>query len=79
MWSRRIQRVQDVLGRQILIENLSPYVRFAAGDYLEWEFLSELARRADCFLLLDVNNVLSMPSITTSTLSPISMPCPSRG
>lgn len=55
--AERIQRVQDVLGRQILIENLSPYVRFAAGDYLEWEFLSELARRADCFLLLDVNNV----------------------
>ena len=53
----RIERVQDVLGRQILIENLSPYVRFAGSDYLEWEFLSELARRADCFLLLDVNNV----------------------
>ncbi|WP_254952163.1 MULTISPECIES: DUF692 domain-containing protein [unclassified Cyanobium] len=55
--AERIQRVQDVLGRQILIENLSPYVRFAGSDYLEWEFLSELARRADCFLLLDVNNV----------------------
>ena len=53
----RIERVQDVLGRQILIENLSPYVRFSGSDYLEWEFLSELARRADCFLLLDVNNV----------------------
>ncbi|MCP9835265.1 DUF692 domain-containing protein [Cyanobium sp. Aljojuca 7A6] len=55
--AERIQRVQDVLGRQILIENLSPYVRFAGSDYLEWEFLSELARRADCSLLLDVNNV----------------------
>ncbi|MBE9172911.1 DUF692 domain-containing protein [Cyanobium sp. LEGE 06143] len=55
--AERIQRVQDFLGRQILIENLSPYVSFAAADYLEWEFLSELARRADCFLLLDVNNV----------------------
>ncbi len=55
--AERIQRVQDVLGRQILIENLSPYVRFAGGEYLEWEFLGELARRADCFLLLDVNNV----------------------
>lgn len=53
----RIQRVQQALGRQILIENLSPYVRFSGGDYLEWEFLGELARRADCFLLLDVNNV----------------------
>lgn len=55
--AERIQRVQDVLGRQLLIENLSPYVRFAGGDHLEWEFLRELARRADCFLLLDVNNV----------------------
>ncbi len=55
--AERIQRVQDFLGRQILIENLSPYVSFAGADYLEWEFLSELARRADCFLLLDVNNV----------------------
>jgi uncharacterized protein (UPF0276 family) len=55
--AERIQRVQDVLGRRILIENLSPYVRFAGSDHLEWHFLSELARRADCFLLLDVNNV----------------------
>ena len=55
--AERIQRVQDVLGRQLLIENLSPYVRFAGCDHLEWEFLTELAHRADCFLLLDVNNV----------------------
>ena len=55
--TERILRVQDLLGRRLLIENLSPYVRFAGCDHLEWEFLGELARRADCFLLLDVNNV----------------------
>lgn len=53
----RVARVQDRLGRRILIENVSTYVAFAASDVPEWEFLAELARRADCDLLLDVNNV----------------------
>ncbi|QEY32705.1 DUF692 domain-containing protein [Synechococcus sp. RSCCF101] len=53
----RVQRVQELLGRRILLENLSPYVSFAGADYPEWAFLAELADRADCFLLLDVNNV----------------------
>jgi uncharacterized protein (UPF0276 family) len=53
----RIQQVQEFLGRRLLIENLSPYLQFAGNDLSEWQFLAELARRADCDLLLDVNNV----------------------
>ncbi len=53
----RIERVQDVLGRQILLENVSSYVAFRASEMTEWEFLAEVARRADCGILLDVNNV----------------------
>lgn len=52
----RIARVQDVLGRRLVLENVSTYLAFE-GEMAEWEFLGELARRADCDLLLDVNNV----------------------
>ncbi|ABS25762.1 DUF692 domain-containing protein [Anaeromyxobacter sp. Fw109-5] len=54
---RRILRVQEVLGRQLLLENVSSYVAFRASEMPEWEFLAEVARRADCGILLDVNNV----------------------
>lgn len=53
----RIGRVQDVLGRRIAVENLSSYVRFAADEMSEYEFVAELLKRTDCLLLLDVNNV----------------------
>ncbi len=53
----RVAQAQDVLGRQLLIENVSSYVSFARSEMTEWEFLSELAQRADCLLLLDINNV----------------------
>ncbi|MFY9657636.1 MAG: DUF692 domain-containing protein [Methylocystis sp.] len=53
----RISRVQDFLGRRILIENASTYVAFSQSEMTEWEFLDEMTRRADCLLLLDVNNV----------------------
>ena len=52
-----IGRVQDYLGRRILIENPSSYVSFRASDRSEWDFLAEMAERADCLLLLDVNNI----------------------
>jgi uncharacterized protein (UPF0276 family) len=54
---RRVQDVQERLRRPILIENVSSYLEFAHSTLPEWEFLSEVARRADCGLLLDVNNV----------------------
>lgn len=53
----RIAYVQDVLGQQILIENLSSYLEFTYAEMSEWDFLGEVAERADCRILLDVNNV----------------------
>jgi uncharacterized protein (UPF0276 family) len=52
-----VGRVQDRLKRRIAIENPSHYLRFDGHEYGEIEFLSELARRTGCGLLLDVNNV----------------------
>jgi uncharacterized protein (UPF0276 family) len=53
----RVGEVQDVLGRQILLENVSSYLTYRSSDMTEWEFLSEVARRADCAILLDINNI----------------------
>jgi len=53
----RVKRVQDFLGRRLTLENVSSYVTFAQSEMSEWEFVSELATRADCWLLFDVNNV----------------------
>ncbi len=55
--AQRVRQVQDKLGRRILVENVSSYVAFAHSVLTEWDFLGELARRADCGILLDVNNV----------------------
>jgi uncharacterized protein (UPF0276 family) len=52
-----IDRVQSVLGRQMLLENPSTYVEFLDSTIPETEFLSEIARRTGCGLLLDINNV----------------------
>jgi hypothetical protein len=53
----RVRTVQDILGRRILLENVSSYVAFRDSRLSEWEFLSEIAVRADCLILLDVNNI----------------------
>ena len=55
--TERVLRVQDHLGRRLVLENVSSYVTYAASELSEWEFLAELARRADCDILLDINNV----------------------
>jgi uncharacterized protein (UPF0276 family) len=52
-----VEAVQTVLGRQLLIENASNYLRFAVSSMPEPEFLAEVVRRTDCGLLCDVNNV----------------------
>ena len=52
-----IDQLQELLGRQILLENPSSYLAFAESTYEEPEFLDEVARRTGCGLLLDVNNV----------------------
>jgi len=54
----RVQQVQDFLGREILLENLSAYVQFSASCMPEWDFLREVATRSGCRLLLDVNNIV---------------------
>ena len=53
----RVRAVQDRLGRQLVLENPSTYLRFADAQMPEWEYLSRLAEEAECALLLDVNNV----------------------
>ena len=53
----RVGKVQDFLGRALVLENVSTYVRFAGDEMAEWEFLAALVERSGCELLLDVNNV----------------------
>jgi len=53
----RADQIQNHLGRQILIENMSSYLQFAHSQMPEWEFLAALATESRCGLLVDVNNV----------------------
>jgi uncharacterized protein (UPF0276 family) len=53
----RVQAVQERLGRRILLENVSSYLTYTHSTMPEWEFLTAVAERADCGILLDVNNV----------------------
>jgi uncharacterized protein (UPF0276 family) len=55
--ARNVLEVQEALGRRILVENVSSYLELASAEMTEWEFLSELTRRTDCGILLDVNNI----------------------
>jgi uncharacterized protein (UPF0276 family) len=53
----RIKQVQDFLGRQILLENVSSYVSYQDSEMAEWDFVREIIQGADCLMLLDVNNI----------------------
>ena len=53
----RISRVQDFIGRRMLLENVSSYVSYCDSQMNEWEFLCAVAERADCLILLDINNI----------------------
>lgn len=53
----RIKQVQDYLDRQMLIENLSSYITYTSDAMSEWEFLTAVVEKADCYILLDVNNI----------------------
>jgi uncharacterized protein (UPF0276 family) len=53
----RVAQVQDFLGRRILLENVSSYVSYVHSQMSEWEFLRAVAERADCLILLDINNI----------------------
>jgi uncharacterized protein len=55
--AERVMRVQDHLGRRLVLENVSSYVTYAASELTEWDFIAALAQRADCEILLDVNNI----------------------
>ena len=54
---QRVSQVQELLGRRILLENVSTYVTYTHSAMPEWEFLTEVARRSGCGILLDVNNL----------------------
>ena len=55
--AERVAQVQDRLGRRIALENVSSYFSYRQDVMPEWEFLARIAERADCGILLDVNNV----------------------
>ena len=55
--ARRIRDAQDLLGRHILIENVSSYLSYTHSTLTEWEFLAAVAETADCGILLDINNI----------------------
>jgi uncharacterized protein len=53
----RIHQVQDRLKRRLVLENVSSYLSFVQSEMTEWEFVREVCERADCELLLDINNI----------------------
>lgn len=53
----RVKTVQDFLGQQILLENVSSYLTFKDSELTEWDFLKIIAIEADCLILLDINNI----------------------
>ena len=55
--AERVEIVQDYLGRQILLENVSSYASYVDSTMTEWEFIALISEKADCKLLLDVNNI----------------------
>lgn len=55
--ARHIRQVQDFLELPVIVENVSSYAEFHDSEMTEWEFLNEVVERADCGILLDVNNI----------------------
>lgn len=55
--AEKIRHVRDVLEVPICVENVSSYAEFRVNEMTEWEFLAEVVERADCGILLDVNNI----------------------
>lgn len=55
--AERVNIVQDYLGRRILLENVSSYASYIDSTMNEWDFISLICEKADCLLLLDVNNI----------------------
>jgi hypothetical protein len=55
--ARKIRQAQDFLEVPMAVENVSSYAEFHVSEMTEWEFLNEVVERADCGVLLDVNNI----------------------
>jgi len=55
--SQKIREVRDSLEVPVVVENVSSYAEFHVSEMTEWEFLNEVVERADCGILLDVNNI----------------------
>ena len=55
--AQRIRKVQDFLEIPVVVENVSSYAEYHVSEMTEWEFLNEVVGRADCGILLDVNNI----------------------
>src|SRR5271170_754332 len=55
--ARKVREARDFLEVPIAVENVSSYAEFHMSEMTEWEFLNEVVERADCGILLDVNNI----------------------
>ena len=55
--AKKIRQAQDFLEVPMAVENVSSYAEFHISEMTEWEFLNEVVERADCGILLDVNNI----------------------
>ena len=55
--AQKIRQVQDFTEVPVVVENVSSYAEFHVSEMTEWEFLTEVVERADCGILLDVNNI----------------------
>ena len=55
--AERIRQARDYLEVPICVENVSSYAEFHVSEMTEWQFLTEVVERADCGILLDVNNI----------------------
>ena len=55
--AQKIREARDFLEVPIAVENVSSYAEFHVSEMTEWEFLTEVVERADCGILLDVNNI----------------------
>ncbi len=53
----RVSKVQDFLGRQIALENVSSYFEYSCSEFAEWEFLNQVAQKSGAGILLDINNI----------------------
>lgn len=57
MTAEKVRQVQDFLEIPVAVENVSSYAEFHVSEMTEWQFLTEVVERADCGILLDVNNI----------------------